>query len=62
MPKSRESTRRPSKRLRCAIYTRKSSDEGLEQALQFARRTARSLRSVRSFPEARRVVGLADLI
>ena len=28
----REPTRRSSKRLRCAIYTRKSSDEGLEQA------------------------------
>lgn len=25
-------TRRPSRRLRCAIYTRKYSDEGLEQA------------------------------
>jgi site-specific DNA recombinase len=32
MAKSRESTHRPSRRLRCAIYTRKSSDEGLEQA------------------------------
>jgi DNA invertase Pin-like site-specific DNA recombinase len=32
MPKSREVTRRPSRRLRCGIYTRKSSDEGLEQA------------------------------
>ena len=32
MPKSREVTRRPSRRLRCAIYTRKSTDEGLEQA------------------------------
>jgi site-specific DNA recombinase len=32
MSKSRQSTRRPSSRLRCAIYTRKSSDEGLEQA------------------------------
>jgi len=32
MPKSQEPTRRPSSRLRCAIYTRKSSDEGLEQA------------------------------
>ena len=32
MSKLREPTRRPSKRLRCAIYTRKSSDEGLEQA------------------------------
>ena len=31
MPKLREPTRRPSRR-RCAIYTRKSSDEGLEQA------------------------------
>ena len=32
MPKSREPTHRPSRRQRCAIYTRKSSDEGLEQA------------------------------
>ncbi|ODS00681.1 resolvase [Methyloceanibacter methanicus] len=32
MPKSRGPIRRPSRRLRCAIYTRKSSDEGLEQA------------------------------
>ena len=32
MPESREPTRRPSRGLRCAIYTRKSSDEGLEQA------------------------------
>jgi DNA invertase Pin-like site-specific DNA recombinase len=32
MPKSRESIRRSSRRLRCAIYKRKSSDEGLEQA------------------------------
>jgi hypothetical protein len=34
MRKSREPTRRHSRRLRCAIYTRKSSDEGLEQALR----------------------------
>jgi DNA invertase Pin-like site-specific DNA recombinase len=32
MPKSRDPAHRPSRRLRCAIYTRKSSDEGLEQA------------------------------
>jgi len=32
MPESRDSARRSSKRLRCAIYTRKSSEEGLEQA------------------------------
>jgi DNA invertase Pin-like site-specific DNA recombinase len=32
MPKSQEVRPRPSRRLRCAIYTRKSSDEGLEQA------------------------------
>jgi DNA invertase Pin-like site-specific DNA recombinase len=32
MPKTREPVRRPSRRLRCAVYTRKSSDEGLEQA------------------------------
>ena len=32
MSKLREPTRRTSRRLRCAIYTRKSSDEGLDQA------------------------------
>jgi len=32
MSKPREPSRRPSRRLRCAIYTRKSSDEGLEQS------------------------------
>src|SRR5262249_23676420 len=32
MPDSEKLPRRPSKRFRCAIYTRKSSDEGLEQA------------------------------
>ncbi|GFO82095.1 recombinase family protein [Methyloceanibacter sp.] len=32
MPKSRELKRRPSGRLRCAIYTRKSSEERLEQS------------------------------
>ena len=32
MTKSREPRRHPSKRLRCAVYTRKSSDEGLEQS------------------------------
>ena len=32
MPKPRRTTRHTSRRLRCAIYTRKSSDEGLDQA------------------------------
>ena len=32
MAKSREPATRSSRRLRCAVYTRKSSDEGLEQA------------------------------
>ena len=32
MAKSEQTPRRPIKRSRCAIYTRKSSDEGLEQA------------------------------
>src|SRR5437588_9894752 len=32
MPESEKTPRRPGKRLRCAIYTRKSTDEGLEQA------------------------------
>jgi site-specific DNA recombinase len=32
MTESQKASRRPSRRLRCAIYTRKSSEEGLEQA------------------------------
>ena len=32
MANSEGTPRRPAKRVRCAIYTRKSSDEGLEQA------------------------------
>ena len=32
MADSEKTPRRPAKRVRCAIYTRKSSDEGLEQA------------------------------
>ena len=32
MPEPNKSPRRPSKRIGCAIYTRKSTDEGLEQA------------------------------
>src|SRR5215471_12322208 len=32
MANSGGTPRRPAKRVRCAIYTRKSSDEGLEQA------------------------------
>jgi len=32
MPKPRRTTHHTSRRLRCAIYTRKSSDEGLDQA------------------------------
>ena len=32
MANSEGAPRRPAKRARCAIYTRKSSDEGLEQA------------------------------
>ena len=32
MTESEKSSRRSAKRLRCAIYTRKSSEEGLEQA------------------------------
>src|SRR6266480_5879668 len=32
MANSEETPRRSGKRIRCAIYTRKSSDEGLEQA------------------------------
>ena len=32
MPKPQKTLRVPAKRMRCAVYTRKSSEEGLEQA------------------------------
>src|SRR5262245_7260973 len=32
MPKPQKTPKAPGKRMRCAIYTRKSSEEGLEQA------------------------------
>jgi site-specific DNA recombinase len=32
MAESEKASRRSAKRMRCAIYTRKSSEEGLEQA------------------------------
>ena len=35
---------------RCAIYTRKSSEEGLEQKLQFPPRPARSVRGIYQEP------------
>jgi hypothetical protein len=38
------------RKIRCAIYTRKSSEEGLEQ--EFPRHPARGLRGVRSKSEA----------
>jgi hypothetical protein len=37
---------------RCAIYTCKSSEEGLEQSFNFPACPARSLRSLRAEPEA----------
>ena len=40
---------------RCAIYTRKSSEEGLEQEFNSPRCPARSLRGLHSEPEARRL-------
>ena len=39
-------------RIRCAVYTRKSSEEGLEQEFQFSRCATRSLRGLHHEPEA----------
>ena len=46
--------------LRCAIYTRKSSEEGLEQGFQQPPRSARGLRGLRSFPSRRGMVADRD--
>jgi hypothetical protein len=40
------------RKLRCAVYTRKSSEEGLEQEIQQPRCPARGLRGVHREPEA----------
>jgi hypothetical protein len=45
--------------VRCAIYTRKSSEQGLEQAFQFAADAARSLRGRHRFT---RLVRLSYLV
>jgi hypothetical protein len=44
MAKSAKASRPPAKKMRCAIYTRKSSEEGLEQAFNTldAQREARA--------------------
>ena len=41
----------PASRVRCAIYTRKSTDEGLDQEFQFARRAARGRGGLHPQPE-----------
>jgi len=43
------------KPVRCAIYTRKSTEEGLNQEFKLARRPARGGRGVHPQPEARRL-------
>ena len=45
----------PARKFRCAIYCRKSSEEGLEPSLQFVRRAARSLPRLYREPAARRL-------
>jgi site-specific DNA recombinase len=57
MAESLKAARRPARRMRSAIYTRKSSEEGLEQAfnsLDAQREACAAL--------ARRLDGLADLV
>ena len=48
---SRPSARPNMKKIRCAIYTRKSAEEGLETGVQLPRCAARSLRRVCREPE-----------
>jgi hypothetical protein len=51
--------RRSAKRLRCAIYTRKSSEEGLEQAFNSL---DACLRGFHSLAETRRLDCIADAL
>jgi site-specific DNA recombinase len=46
-------TTRPSGTVRCAIYTRKSSEEGLEQEFNSLQGAARGLRGLHRQPAAR---------
>ena len=54
--------RRSAKRPRCAIYTRKSSEEGLEQAFNSLDAQREALRRLRHVPEARRLDGVAGAV
>ena len=45
---------------RCAIYTRKPSEEGLEQDFNSAARAARGLRGVHQEPSGRRMEAHKD--
>ena len=44
---------KPIRKLRCAVYTRKSTEEGLEQGVQLAARPARGLRGLHRQPALR---------
>jgi site-specific DNA recombinase len=55
-------SRRSAKRLRCAIYTRKSSEEGLEQAFNSLDAQREACSAFISLPEARRLGDLANAL
>ena len=46
--------------VRCAIYTRKSSEEGLEQEFNSLDAQREACEALRAQPEARRLDGAAD--
>ena len=52
MAKSGKASRPPTRKMRCAIYTRKSSEEGLEQAFNSLDAQREACAGLCSLPEA----------
>ena len=62
MGESDKTPRRSAKKARCAIYTRKSSEEGLEQAFNSLDAQREALRRLHSLAKARRLDGVAGAL
>ena len=62
MRKPQKMPRAAAKKMRCAIYTRKSSEEGLEQAFNSLDAQREALRSLYPLSEARRLGDVANAL
>ena len=62
MGEAEKTPRRSAKKARCAIYTRKSSEEGLEQAFNSLDAQREACAAFIAIAKARRLDGVADAL